>query len=259
MMSFSVSISFVLVVVLLATRLSPLFLFAPPLSSVPVPARVRTLLVLMLAMSLAMLKPAAAASFTHVPNAFQLMGMLLMEACSGALIALGLIGAFSSVSLAGRLLDLQIGFGVANLFDPVTKRQGPLLGAALGMLAAALFFATDSHLLLFRILADSLSSFPPGVAIWQPELVSWVAKQFGYMIFSGVALAFPVMLILSMIDIGLALSSKSVPQLGVFFLSLPIKAALGLTALALLLILNPGAFSRVVWQWFSFVSELLRS
>ncbi|MFT3735997.1 MAG: flagellar biosynthetic protein FliR [Rhodocyclaceae bacterium] len=238
-------------VLLLATRMAPVFLFAPPISSLPWPSGVRMFTILALAVAMLGLMPEAGTQWIEGPGPFHLLGLFLIEAVSGSLIAFGALSAFSAISLAGRLLDLQIGFGVANLFDPVTKRQGPLLGAALAMLAGAVFFAMDGHLLLFRLIADSLSTYPPGRAVFGTEVASWVLRQFAYMFFSGVALAFPVMLVLSLVDIGLALASKSIPQLGVFFLSLPIKAALGLVSLALLLILNPGALTRVIWQWFS--------
>ncbi|HEX5126412.1 MAG TPA: flagellar biosynthetic protein FliR, partial [Rhodocyclaceae bacterium] len=212
-MTIEFSSTVLLAALLLATRLAPVFLFAPPLSSVPIPGSARILIVLALSFSLVPLVPATALHFEGI-GPFGLIGMFVTEAMSGAFIAFGLLGAFSAVSLAGRLLDLQIGFGVANLFDPITNQQGPMIGSALAMLAAAFFFATDSHLLLFRLMAESASIFPPGHAIAGPADGMWAARQFGYMFFAGVALAFPILLVLLLIDVGLALVSRSVPQLG---------------------------------------------
>jgi flagellar biosynthetic protein FliR len=255
---FSFSSSLILAALLLATRLAPVFLFGPPLSSVPIPAAVRSVFILSLSLSLILAAPAGSLRFDDV-SVFGLIGMFIVELTSGAFIAFGLMGAFSSVSIAGRLLDMQIGFGVASLFDPVTNRQGPMLGSALAMLAAALFFATDSHLLFFRLIALSVSRFPPGHAIATPTAGLWAVNQFAHMFFAGVAMAFPILLTLLMIDVGLALVSRSVPQLGVFFLSLSIKAVVGLSALVMLLVFNSGALSRVVWQWYSYMTGLLES
>src|SRR5262252_2115767 len=67
-------------------------------------------------------------------------GMAAAEALLGALLAFGVLTAFAAFQLAGRLLDLQLGFGVATLIDPATRGHAPLLGTLLSMAGVALFF-----------------------------------------------------------------------------------------------------------------------
>ena len=74
----------------------------------------------------------------------------LAEVTIGALMAFGVFAAFAAFSFAGNALDLQIGFSLANIFDPITRSQSPLLAAIFGMIAVALFFTMDAHHTLLR-------------------------------------------------------------------------------------------------------------
>ena len=79
---------------------------------------------------------------------------------------------------------------VANLIDPVTRAQAPLIGTALNLMAVAIFFAVDGHHMLVRAVAFSLEHFPPGRSLRELNLAA-VAAQFGVMFTFGLALAAP--------------------------------------------------------------------
>jgi flagellar biosynthetic protein FliR len=125
-----------------------------------VPARFRVILVLALAALLVAATGTRAAGDVHDVAAFA--GMAAAEDVLGALLAFGVLAAFAAFQLAGRLLDLQLGFGVATLIDPATRGHAPLLGTLLWMAGVALFFAVDGHHALLGAFALSLHAAPPG-------------------------------------------------------------------------------------------------
>jgi flagellar biosynthetic protein FliR len=91
-----------------------------------VPVNIRTIFLLALAGLLT-------ASIKIVPANVPYSPAMLVEAgiyefFIGALMAFGLFAAFGAFLFGGRILDLQMGFGVANLINPSTNTQGPLLG-----------------------------------------------------------------------------------------------------------------------------------
>lgn len=158
----------------------------------------------------------------------------LREVAIGLLLAFGLYTAFGAFSLAGRLLDFQAGFGAANLFNPATNEQNPLLGTVLVMLATFLFFAADFHLVMTQGFALSLQAMPlgaTGLGVSAPAIIA----QFGVMFTMGIMIAAPIIGILMMVDGGVAIMSKTMPQMNVYFLFLPLKSFLGLLMLGLLL------------------------
>jgi len=229
-MRISTDIAWLLTTALVALRLGVALLVTPLLAFGGVPARFRAILVLSLAALLVSATGARPAGDVHDVAAFA--GMAASETVLGALLAFGVLAAFAAFQLAGRLLDLQLGFGVATLIDPATRGHAPLLGTLLWMAAVALFFATDGHHALLRAFALSLQSAPPGRPLGELELVPLLA-QFGLMFSFALAIAAPVVIVLLLVDTVVAVMARTMPQMNIFFISLPLKILVGLLVLAL--------------------------
>lgn len=218
-------------VALVALRLAPLFMAAPGLSGSGVPLRVRLLLVAALAICL--VSGRGLSGLAPPPLA---EGAFLAAAVSEFLIGLamlsGLLMAFAAFQLAGQVLDTQIGFGIANIFDPVTRSQSPLLGSALDMLAVVLFLGLDGHHMIIRGLARSLERVPLGTPLSMANLPV-LAAQLSQTFAGALALAGPTLLAVLLVDVALAVMSRSMPQMNIFVLAMPIKIFLGLLVLGL--------------------------
>jgi flagellar biosynthetic protein FliR len=249
-MTLRADMAWLTLVLLFSLRVAPLFILAPVLGSAPAPALARAALALGLS---AAVVSASGAALDAVPGTLPaLLAAAATELVLGAALAFGLAAAFAAFLFAGRLLDLQFGFGIATLVDPSTRAQAPLLGTALHLLAVVLFFVLDGHHMLLRALAFSLERFPPGgsLAALQPEAV---AVQFGVVFSAGLAVAAPALLAVLLLDVAFAVASRTMPQMNVFIISIPFKIALGLAMLALSLpFLAPAmrtAFESVFRYW----------
>lgn len=219
-----------LVSVLLCTlRLSALLLLAPFMQAIGLPARVRVLLVLSLAITLV----SGMHLQTHaMPRDLpEMLVAGINELLIGSLMAVGIFVAFAAFSYAGSLLDLQIGFNIANVFDPVTRSQSPLIASLFGMLMVALFFSMDVHHTLLRGIAFSLERVPLGTAVELPS-PQILARQFGSIFSLGLLLAAPPLFCLFLLELALAVLSRNLPQLNLFTMSAPIKISVGLLILA---------------------------
>jgi len=229
-MRISTDIAWLLTTALVALRIGVALLLTPILAFGGVPARFRVILVFSLAALLVAATGTRAAGDVHDVVAFA--GMAASEAVLGALLAFGVLAAFAAFQLAGRLLDLQLGFGVATLIDPATRGHAPLLGTLLWMAGVALFFAADGHHALVSAFALSLQAVPPGRPLGELELAPVVA-QFGVMFSFALAIAAPVVIVLLLVDTVVAVMARTMPQMNIFFLSLPLKTLVGLAVLAL--------------------------
>jgi flagellar biosynthetic protein FliR len=241
-------------VLLVGLRVAPLFVMAPVLGSVRAPSLVRALLVV--ALSAAVVSVSGAALAAAPATLAQLLLLGVTELVVGAALAFGLAAAFAAFLFAGRLLDLQFGFGVATLLDPTTRTHAPLLGTALNLAAVSVFFAADGHHLLIRAIGLSLEQFPPGRFIGELHL-SAVAAQFGVMFAFGLAIAAPALLAVLLLDLGFALASRTMPQMNVFIIAIPFKIVLGLAVLAASLRHIGAAMTSVFESVFRYWSALL--
>lgn len=230
-------------VFLLSLRVAAVFLMTPVLYAIPMPTIVRLLLVLGMSFVIALGFSTAQDPAALDPAA--LMIAVLTEIALGATLALGILLAFAAFDVAGRLLDIQIGFGIAQVFDPVSRRQVPVLSAVFSNVAVLLFFLVNGHHALLRGIAYSVERFPVG-APWALARASGpLFKQVGGLLSLGFSLAAPVVFCILMVELTLGVVARNLPQMNMFALGIPVKIVVGLVALALWLAGVGGVMSRV--------------
>jgi flagellar biosynthetic protein FliR len=222
----------VLAIFLLSLRLAAMLLLTPILHAFNVPAVVRVLLIVGFAVALACGLPHQATAEMLSWDAERLIAACLTEVALGATMAVAILSAFAAISLAGRLIDIQIGFGIAQVFDPVSKRQVPVLTAAFNQFGALFFFAMNGHHALLRGVAYSLERFPLGQS-WSVELAApALMKQVAGLFTLGLAMAAPVVVALLLLELALGVVARNLPQVNMFVIGIPVKIVAGLAALS---------------------------
>lgn len=246
--------AWVLVVFLVSVRLGMVFLLTPIFAAAQVPVQVRILFVFALSAVVVGGMGIAPAHLNLVSG--DLFLAVISEAVIGGLFAFGILAAFGAFLLAGRILDVQMGFGVASLVDPATRNPGSVLGIFLNLLALMLFFAVDGHHWLIRGLFYSFQQIPPGSLFTQIKLSALIA-QFGIMFVYGMVIISPALFAILLIDIGLAMMARTMPQVNIFIVSLPIKIFTGLAMLAISLNYLGPVIGKVHQSIFTYWQELL--
>jgi flagellar biosynthetic protein FliR len=242
------------VVLLVGARLSALFLLTPLFAAAQIPAQFRTLFLLALAFTMVM-----ALGIEGIDPPTTLGGLIQAmsyELVLGGLLAFGLFASFGAFLFGGRILDFQMGFGVANLIDPATNTQSPLVGSALNLMAVTTFFLLNGHHMMIRGLAYSLERIPPGTPLPEINLAALVA-QFGVMFVYGFALVAPAVITLLLLDAGMAFAARTMPQMNMFILSLPLKILVGLSVLAASLSYMEPLLQRIYESIFRYWERIL--
>lgn len=235
-----------LAVFLVSLRLGAMLALTPVLQAAGVPAPVRVLLVIGLATVLVLGGPATQpADLAALSRPGPLMAAAASELALGALLALGIQIAFAAIAFAGHLIDVQIGFGIAQVFDPVTHRQIPVLAGAFNQLAIVVFFLSDAHHALLRALAYTLERFPPGRPWPVSDAMPLVAQQAAGLFALGFALAAPVVACLLLLELALGVLARNLPQINMFVIGIPVKIVVGLGLLALWFATMGDAMHRV--------------
>jgi len=215
-------------VFLLTLRLGALFVLSPIWGLASVPPSFRVLLLLAISATLVSSLPVKPAI---VSDGGSLAAASASELIVGAILAFGVFAAFAVFSFAGKVLDVQVGFGLGNVFDPITHSQGPLIGAILSLLGVTLFFAIDGHHALLRGVAYSIEALPLGTPFASLPAAA-VLKQFGVMFSLSLVLAAPALFCLLFVEAGLAVLSRNLPQMNLFIVAIPVKIFVGLAVLA---------------------------
>ncbi|MRX26861.1 flagellar biosynthetic protein FliR [Kangiella sp. HZ709] len=237
---------------LIFVRISALFLTAQSLLG-RVPNVVRLYLCIVLSITIFI--------YAEVPvdlpsSVTGLIAVLLLESILGATLAFGIICLFAALSFVGRALDLQIGFGAANIIDPTTSNSEALLGTIFTTLAITLFFILDVHGLFIKGISESFSLVPFGSlpeTITSSKILSYLSSQFLF----GLSLILPTMIGLLALDLVIAYTSKSMPQMNIYFVSLPLKIGAGIFLLFLTIPASGNVFKNMFNAVNSFWNDVL--
>lgn len=216
----------------LGLRIAPVFSFAPPFTLVRIPLLLRVLFGLGLSASLVNAFPQTAMLANLDLSA--IFEASVRELSLGLMFVLIFQIVFGALYVAGRTIDIQAGFGLAMVIDPVTKAQTPLVGTLFAYAAGAMFFAFDGHLELLRLIGASLDAVPLGA--WSmPHSIARVAAFISMSFLAAFGIAGAAVLALFLIDMSIAFLSRTVPQMNVLILGFQVKT------IALLLVL-PASF-----------------
>ncbi|HET7370622.1 MAG TPA: flagellar biosynthetic protein FliR [Gammaproteobacteria bacterium] len=230
-------------------RLAPLFLLPKISPFFRTPVLVRLILMAATCLLLVAVQPASA-SVALPQSGLEAVVALVGESLVGLALALALYMAFAVLNFYGHLLDLQIGFGAAGIFDPTTQSAGALLGSALTLTGVVLFFSFGFQRQMIRGLAASVAAVPLGSPITLQNPM-WLAELLGRAFVFGLLVVAPVVIGLFLTDVAVAFSSRMMPQVNVYFLGLPLKIGFGVVLLALSLSYMGPAIARLFQQGFA--------
>ncbi|MGI6147964.1 MAG: flagellar biosynthetic protein FliR [Firmicutes bacterium] len=189
-----------------------------------------------------------------VSQSFPVLALLVLhEVAVGLILGFLVILAFSIVQFAGQLTDVPIGFGMATVLDPSTGTQMPVFSQFYFLVTVLVFFGLDGHLWLLQALAQSYKTIPFAGLI-DLEVTYEAVMAMAREIFAiGMKLALPVISAILLVDIGLGIVVRAVPQINVFVIGFPIKILVGM----MIILAALPAFVAIVSQVFSYNGILM--
>lgn len=148
---------------------------------------------------------------------------------------------FAVVQTAGALMDLQIGFAMANVVDPHTGVSAPILGNFKYMMMLLVFLMMNGHHYLLTGLMDSYQWMPLDNELFgrlmSGSITEFLTRTFATTFLLGIQVAAPLVVAMFLADVGLGFLTKTAPQFNVFVIGIPLKILIGLF---LLILLMPG-------------------
>ncbi len=239
-------------------RVSGLMVFCPFLGSDAVPIPVKAGLTLLLTVLLHPLHGPAGLELGLGLGAWQWAQVALGEAMIG--LVLGLVASFffESALMAGQILGVQIGYSLANVFDPQTQADTPVLSEFHRLAALLIFLQLDVHHWLLRSLVRSFTYLPPGAMSVTLAAASGLLHAAGGIFLAGVQIAAPSLVATLVADMALGFLGKASPQLPVLFIGLAVKNLVGLAVLIAAMAYWPRVFNQQFGQAIQTAERLLR-
>ncbi|GEK30938.1 MAG: flagellar biosynthetic protein FliR [Kurthia sp.] len=219
---------------LILVRLTAFFVTVPFFSYKTIPPQARIFLAIVLAWMMSY-----SIQTTNIIIDENYAMLVIKEAVVGLLLGLVAFIIISALQIAGSFIDFQIGFAIANVIDPMTGAQSPLIGQFFQTIAMLVLIGTNAHYMLLDGIFFSYE-YIPLQSTW-PHLGDVALSTFIMKTFTGVfAIAFqmavPVVATVFLVDLALGITAKTVPQLNIFVVGFPIK--IGVSFIVLLIMMG---------------------
>ena len=228
----TLSIKDVQLVVPVMVRIMSALMVAPVFSHQSVPATIKIVLAGMLAW---LLVAPGGMTATLPSTASQWLVGVAGEALIGLLLGVLSSLAFWSLSMAGELIGLQIGWNFGATLHASLEYSPAPTGQLYTILGTLIFLATGGHLLWLKALAGTFVAVPPFAFVMNGLAVDRVIALMSALFVGAVQLAFPVIGTLLLVEGMLAFLTRVLPQFNVWIFGMPLKAGVGLLAIWLTL------------------------
>lgn len=130
---------------------------------------------------------------------------------------------FTSVEIAGSLVDFQVGFSMGSIYDPSIGVNASYYGRIYYWISIMIFFIANIHHLVITTLVESFRWAPLDQIEFTHFGMEGIINLFGHLFSTAIQLAIPLIIVALLSELTLALISRTVPQINVLILGMPMK------------------------------------
>lgn len=217
--------------VVIFARITGMMLFAPLLGDRNIPPQVKIGFAFIL--SLLFYPVVTKLQIPRNPDLLDMAMLMLVEVSVGVLIGFTARLMLAGISMAGDVAGFQMGLSIANIFDPTSQTQVPLIGQIQTIFALFLLVVMDGHHLLIQALIFSYGPIQPGGFTLTQPLFTQIVGMGGAVFSTGVQVGAPLIVAMLAANFTIGLMGRSVPQINVIVVGFPFTIALGLLVMAL--------------------------
>jgi flagellar biosynthetic protein FliR len=213
---------------LLFCRIGGCLMFMPGFSSSRVPRQARTFIAIAVTLSIApILLPgikAAISSYTPLTG----LQLMITEIVKGTLIGLMARYFFLALEFMATMAATSIGF--ANLPGVPIEETQPMssLATMITMTATVSFFMLDLHAEVIRALIESYQALPINGDLSTQFNLAQLTNTLARAFFLALQIGSPFIVYATSINILFGVANKLIPQIGIYFVSLPFVITGGL-------------------------------
>ncbi len=227
-------------ILFLSIRSGAALIAAPMIAGMSVPFQLRALLAIVFSIFIASWVP-----LPPIPEMMSFAALLavVQEVVIGTVLGFILQIAFAVPQIAAEQIAGTMGLAIATSIDPNSGAQSGAVGTYFGLILTLLFYAIGAHLLWFELLIESYRLLPAGTVAFDPARAGDVVLFMGHGLAVAAAIAFPVVLVLLLVQTVTGVISRSAPALNLFALGLPAGVLAGIAALVVVMPIITGQFA----------------
>ncbi len=243
------------VLILILSRIIGIFAFNPILSRRNLPVMVKIITCLII--SVIVFEVRSPELLSDDIGTVEYLFMIIREGFIGLIIGFVTDMFFYSIQMAGEIMDMQAGLGMAKVFDPESNMQMSIMGSLVSILMYLLFFVTNAHLAYIEIFVISFDIIPLGKWELSPELGMVLVKYFTTILTLVLKIAMPIIVSQLILQFCVGVLMKSVPQIQIMIINIQLKVGFGFMILFIVAVPLSNFIDKYIGIWLGTIEGML--
>jgi flagellar biosynthesis protein FliR len=219
---------YILIFTLVFLRIGAMLVMIPVMGERSVPVRVKAGLALLISL---IVFPSVRAEIPHLQADAELIALALAmagEALIGVIIGFAARIVFAGIQFAGDMIGMQMGFSIVNVIDPLSSTQVSVMSEFQYLVAMLVYLSIDAHHTFIYAMMDSYRVISPFDYHFSGSLIQSLLLFSKGLFVIAVKVSAPVMAVLLFTNVALGVVARTVPQINVFIVGMPLQIAAGL-------------------------------
>ena len=236
-------------------RITAFMVISPVFSQKGIPNITKVIL----ASALMIVTISSVSNFVPIDNLFLFAFVVWKEVLFG--LAMGFLSqlVFTGVEIAGQMIDFQVGFSMAQAFDPTFGMMTSQYGKLYYWLTLMMVFLTNLHHYLIKGVINSFQLVPIGAVNMQGTTVEGVIKLFSLTFEMAIHLAAPLVVSAVIVDLLLGMLSRTIPQINVLMMGMPMKTTISFIMFLLILPSTLEYLVKILPKSIQYMNEFIRA
>ena len=240
---------------LILVRITSFFYLAPFYGEVNVPARFKLGLGMFVSYLIYLVIPEQQLEYN---STIEHATLVIKESIVGLLIGFSGNICNTIIIFSGRIIDMDIGLAMANLYDPTTRDQISLSGGFYQKLFLVIFILSDMHLFLIKTIAETFTLIPIGGVTPSVTLYGSFVKFLGDYFIIGFRIVMPIFAVTLIANCAMGIMTKIAPQIHMFSIGMQMKILLGLLILFMTVVMIPNIADFLFDEMKTMIVEIIR-
>ncbi|HHZ01819.1 MAG TPA: flagellar biosynthetic protein FliR [Tissierellia bacterium] len=135
---------------------------------------------------------------------------------------------FSTVIISGEVIGIQTGLSMASIYDPTSNISTGITGSFLNIILMLVFFSANGHLTLIQIFITSCKLIEVGHFSIPQDFYYNLVEMFQQVLILALKLSMPIIAVEIILESGIGILMKAIPQIQVFSVNVQLKIIIGL-------------------------------
>jgi len=227
----------------IVTRVSAFVFTAPFFNFGSVPRQLKIAFTLIFSTLLYLTLPYTEVTY---PGIIGFTFMVMSEALAGALLGYFTNIVMTILNFTGRLIDMEIGFAMVTMYDPVFKVDTSVSGNLYNYFVIILLLIGNFHHYFLKAFVDAYRVIPIGRATVNANVVNIIVDFLGNYFLIAMRLMLPIYATMLLVNAVLGVMAKVAPQMNMFVVGIQLKVFAGFIVLILMMAMLPGVADFII-------------